>query len=185
MKIFRSEDNRLPVIVWIVSILLIAFASGASGVSTYQQTSVHGGAVGEWINELVIPMFGNGVAIFVYAVLIAVCLLFILQKTPSAVARGLKGAIKGKNKEASAEVKDDRIEELEDGLYLEHYGTPRHSGRYPWGSGKNPYQHDSADWLARVDQLRARKNMDDRQISPRKETESSRCRKYPAECCCN
>lgn len=22
--------------------------------------------------------------------------------------------------------------------YLEHYGTPRHSGRYPWGSGKNP-----------------------------------------------
>ena len=25
---------------------------------------------------------------------------------------------------------------------LEHYGTPRHSGRYPWGSGENPYQGD-------------------------------------------
>lgn len=25
---------------------------------------------------------------------------------------------------------------------LEHYGTPRHSGRYPWGSGENPYQHE-------------------------------------------
>lgn len=24
---------------------------------------------------------------------------------------------------------------------LIHYGTPRHSGRYPWGSGENPYQH--------------------------------------------
>ena len=24
--------------------------------------------------------------------------------------------------------------------YLAHYGTPRHSGRYPWGSGKDPYQ---------------------------------------------
>ena len=23
---------------------------------------------------------------------------------------------------------------------LIHYGTPRHSGRYPWGSGKDPYQ---------------------------------------------
>lgn len=23
---------------------------------------------------------------------------------------------------------------------LQHYGTPRHSGRYPWGSGENPYQ---------------------------------------------
>lgn len=25
--------------------------------------------------------------------------------------------------------------------YLMHYGTPRHSGRYPWGSGDNPFQH--------------------------------------------
>lgn len=25
-------------------------------------------------------------------------------------------------------------------VYLAHYGTPRHSGRYPWGSGKDPYQ---------------------------------------------
>ena len=25
---------------------------------------------------------------------------------------------------------------------LYHYGTPRHSGRYPWGSGENPYQGD-------------------------------------------
>ena len=24
---------------------------------------------------------------------------------------------------------------------LMHYGTPRHSGRYPYGSGENPYQH--------------------------------------------
>lgn len=26
--------------------------------------------------------------------------------------------------------------------YLVHYGTPRHSGRYPWGSGENPYQRN-------------------------------------------
>lgn len=26
---------------------------------------------------------------------------------------------------------------------LAHYGTPRHSGRYPWGSGENPYQRYS------------------------------------------
>ena len=24
---------------------------------------------------------------------------------------------------------------------LMHYGMPRRSGRYPWGSGDNPYQH--------------------------------------------
>lgn len=57
------------------------------------------------------------------------------------------------------------FEELEEGLYLEHYGTPRHSGRYPWGSGENPYQHESSDWLGRVEKLRSRKNMDDKQIA--------------------
>lgn len=31
----------------------------------------------------------------------------------------------------------------EPGSFLMHYGTPRHSGRYPWGSGENPYQGDA------------------------------------------
>ena len=37
--------------------------------------------------------------------------------------------------------------------YLEHYGTPRHSGRYPYGSGENPYQH-SGDFLGRISELK-------------------------------
>ena len=37
---------------------------------------------------------------------------------------------------------------------LMHYGMPRRSGRYPWGSGKDPYQH-SRDFLSRVEELRA------------------------------
>lgn len=35
---------------------------------------------------------------------------------------------------------------------LMHYGMPRRSGRYPWGSGDNPYQH-SGDFLSRVEEL--------------------------------
>lgn len=35
---------------------------------------------------------------------------------------------------------------------LLQYGVKRRSGRYPWGSGENPYQH-SGDFLARVEQL--------------------------------
>lgn len=31
--------------------------------------------------------------------------------------------------------------------FIAHYGTPRHSGRYPWGSGDDPYQHE--DWYTR------------------------------------
>lgn len=44
---------------------------------------------------------------------------------------------------------------LTDEDYLEHYGTPRHSGRYPWGSGDNPYQRHE-DFLANVDKLKAK-----------------------------
>ena len=37
---------------------------------------------------------------------------------------------------------------------LMHYGMPRRSGRYPWGSGDNPYQH-SGDFLSRVEELKS------------------------------
>lgn len=51
----------------------------------------------------------------------------------------------------SAGLTANGIDESSD-LYLEHYGMPRRSGRYPWGSGDNPYQH-SGDFLARVEEL--------------------------------
>lgn len=46
---------------------------------------------------------------------------------------------------------------------LEHYGTPRHSGRYPWGSGENPYQRNQ-DFVGHVRKLRDR-GLSDTQIA--------------------
>lgn len=34
-----------------------------------------------------------------------------------------------------------------------HYGTPRHSGRYPWGSGKDPYQRNKG-FISYVNELK-------------------------------
>lgn len=42
---------------------------------------------------------------------------------------------------------------MTDEEYLEHYGMPRRSGRYPWGSGEEPYQN-SRDFVGRVDDMR-------------------------------
>lgn len=42
---------------------------------------------------------------------------------------------------------------------LMHYGTPRHSGRYPWGSGDEPYQR-GMDFLARYEALRKQDKSD-------------------------
>ena len=46
---------------------------------------------------------------------------------------------------------------------LIHYGMPRRSGRYPWGSGKDPYQH-SGDFLSRVEQL-SKSGMSEKEIA--------------------
>ena len=43
--------------------------------------------------------------------------------------------------------------EMTDEEFLEHYGMPRRSGRYPWGSGKEPYQ-SSRDFYGRVEEMR-------------------------------
>lgn len=43
------------------------------------------------------------------------------------------------------------FKEEKDSLW--HYGTPRHSGRYPWGSGENPYQR-SLSFRSHVNDLK-------------------------------
>ena len=42
----------------------------------------------------------------------------------------------------------------ESGEALQHYGVKRRSGRYPWGSGDDPYQHASRDFLGRIEELK-------------------------------
>lgn len=46
--------------------------------------------------------------------------------------------------------------ELSDEEYLEHYGVPRRSGRYPWGSGEDPYQHSGFDFISRIEKLKSK-----------------------------
>lgn len=47
--------------------------------------------------------------------------------------------------------------------YIAHYGMPRRSGRYKWGSGDDPNQH-SGDFLSRVDDMK-RKGMSEKEIA--------------------
>lgn len=45
------------------------------------------------------------------------------------------------------------LRSVEDAKGIAHYGTPRRSGRYPWGSGENPYQ-SLRDWKSYISQLK-------------------------------
>ena len=54
--------------------------------------------------------------------------------------------------------------ELTEDAYLAHYGILRKSGRYPWGSGKNPLQR-SKTFLETIEQHRKVDGMSDAQIA--------------------
>ena len=47
----------------------------------------------------------------------------------------------------------DEMRAVLEGDELYHYGTKFHSGRYPYGSGEDPYQH-YGDFLTRIDRLK-------------------------------
>lgn len=47
---------------------------------------------------------------------------------------------------------------------LHHIGIKRRSGRYPWGSGKNPYQSESFKFLSELDSQRD-KGISDKDIA--------------------
>lgn len=53
---------------------------------------------------------------------------------------------------------------ISDSEGLEHYGMPKRSGRYPWGSGEDPYQHGSRDFLGRYDELK-KKGLSEKEIA--------------------
>lgn len=59
---------------------------------------------------------------------------------------------------------------------IKHYGIKRRSGRYPWGSGENPYQH-SGDFLSRVEELH-KEGMTEKEIADAVGLTTSQLRAY-------
>ena len=53
----------------------------------------------------------------------------------------------------AAPMVEDDIPETEDKSEISQYGVKRRSGRYPWGSGDNPYQR-TKDFIARIDEFK-------------------------------
>lgn len=65
--------------------------------------------------------------------------------------RGNQPLISAEGLENVRKTAESFLENDKQSLY--HYGTPRHSGRYPWGSGENPYQSDM-DFKAHYNSLK-------------------------------
>ena len=86
IEVFRSENNRLPFVVKFAALLLIAWFAGLFGtIKGGEWQNEGGGFVGMLLNSVTLSMVDSGVAIFVYILLIAITLLFVLRLSPAAI----------------------------------------------------------------------------------------------------
>ena len=100
VSIFRSPDNKLPVTVWLAAFLMIVWFAGIFGVPTIGSENPTGGKLGELLNGAMTQLVDAGVAVFIYAVLILITVLFVLSKTPLALFRAIRQLLRnGKLKE--------------------------------------------------------------------------------------
>lgn len=91
VQIFRKDDNRLPIVMWLASILMVIWVAGIAGVPTIGSANPTGGILGAWLNKMMSQVANAGVSIFIYVVLMFVTAIFILQVNPSTVFRGIAG----------------------------------------------------------------------------------------------
>lgn len=81
IEIFRSENNRLPLVLYLSGFALVLWFAGLFGLlgDAAKQT---GGFFGKTLNDGVLAMVDSGVAIFIYVLLIFLTTLFILKVSP-------------------------------------------------------------------------------------------------------
>lgn len=94
VKIFRSGDNRLPIVMWIASFLMMFWLAGLSGIPTIGKENPTGGVIGAGLNSLAVQILEPGVAAFIYVVLIFVTVIFILQTSPATVFKAIASIFK-------------------------------------------------------------------------------------------
>ncbi len=81
IEIFRSESNRIPLVLYVSGFALVMWFAGLFGLlgDPLRET---GGFLGKTLNDGTLALVDGGVAIFVYVLLIVLTTLFILKVSP-------------------------------------------------------------------------------------------------------
>ena len=109
VKIFRSENNRVAIPVYIASLLIIIWLSGIGAIWK------NGGYVGDWLNNLFTKALDQGFVIVIYIVLMFVTAAFLLQLSPITFFKGTKNLVKTGGKKpvkSDEEVSDKKGKKL-------------------------------------------------------------------------
>lgn len=98
VRIFGAENNRLPAVMKFASILIVIWFSGLFGLFREKGATSTGGVVGDGLNSVVLSLVNVPVGVFVYILLIAITLLFVLQMRFSDIAGMFKTAVSSNEK---------------------------------------------------------------------------------------
>ncbi len=101
-KIFRADDNRVAVPVYIASFLMVLWISGIAAIWQF------GGAIGNGLNSLMLNVLSQATVIIVYLVLIFITALFLLQISPVTLFKGTKNLKSRQKFEKIEEEKDEK-----------------------------------------------------------------------------
>lgn len=98
VRIFGAENNRLPAVMKFASILIVIWFSGLFGLFREKGAPSTGGVVGDGLNSVALSLVNVPVGVFVYILLIAITLLFVLQMRFSDIAGMFKTAVASNEK---------------------------------------------------------------------------------------
>lgn len=111
VRIFRSENNRIAIPVYIASILMLLWLSGVGAIWNF------GGIIGNWLNSVMTQALDQGFVICIYIVLIFITTAFIFQLSPITFFKGTKNLVKPNKKTATdtddAPTKGKKLGQLE------------------------------------------------------------------------
>lgn len=105
VEIFRAESNRIPFVVKLAAVMTVVWLAGLFGLWSDSAGTPNGGFVGETINSGMLSLVNTGVAAFIYILLIAITVLFVIQMTPDVVFKKIGEMISTDRTEQEANVK--------------------------------------------------------------------------------
>lgn len=90
IEVFRAEDNKLPVLKKLTTLVLIIWFSGLFGLFRQDHGVSTGGVVGDTLNSITLSLVNMPVGVFIYLLLIAVTALYVMSISFVTVGHALK-----------------------------------------------------------------------------------------------
>jgi S-DNA-T family DNA segregation ATPase FtsK/SpoIIIE len=139
VEIFRAENNRLSTPMKLATASAILWFSALFGLLKNANGQSTGGIVGDFINKWMLMVVNSSVAAFIYILLIAITLLFILRVSPGTVIKKIWQLGRRDLSDQEANVKVMRNAAAIDGANPSAIGNLKIVSSVPLDSGDSSY----------------------------------------------